>query len=207
MAQDSYESYDSYDSFVAAARAYADLVRAIPADAWERPGLGEWTVRDLVGHTSRSLITVETYLGQPAESEEVTSPVEYFRRVAAVDHGAVAERGRAAGRALGADPAGFVDDLVARVPPLVPAAGDPVIRTALGGMRLSRYLPTRTFELVVHGLDISAASGLPTPAYSEALLDEVLTLAATAAVRQGRGSDVLLALTGRGSLPTGFSVV
>ena len=198
---------DSYDNFAEAAHAYAGLVRRIPDEAWDRPGLGEWTVRDLVGHTSRSLSTVETYLGGSTAHEDVTSPAEYYRLAGSVDPASVAERGREAGRALGSEPSPFVDDLVARVLPRVADAADPVIGTALGGMRLSQYLPTRTFELVVHGLDISSATELPPPAYSEAVLNEVVTLAATAAVRLGRGSEVLLALTGRGSLPAGFSVV
>ena len=32
---------------------------ALVGDRWGRPGLGEWDVRALVGHTSRSLLTVE----------------------------------------------------------------------------------------------------------------------------------------------------
>ena len=45
---------------------------------WDQFGLGEWTVRDLVGQTSRALLTVETYLDQETAAVEVTSPVEYF---------------------------------------------------------------------------------------------------------------------------------
>ena len=37
------------------------------------PGLGEWDVRSLVGHTSRALLTVETYLASPAEVVKVGS--------------------------------------------------------------------------------------------------------------------------------------
>jgi hypothetical protein len=33
---------------------------ALVADRWDRPGLGEWDVRALVGRTSRALLTVET---------------------------------------------------------------------------------------------------------------------------------------------------
>ena len=46
-------------------RAFADatawFVRTttLVGDRWGRPGLGEWDVRALVGHTSRSLLTVE----------------------------------------------------------------------------------------------------------------------------------------------------
>ncbi|MDT5335177.1 MAG: hypothetical protein QOD90_682, partial [Mycobacterium sp.] len=45
-------------TYTSAARAFAGLVRAIPESAWEGPGLGEWDLRALVGHMSRSLITV-----------------------------------------------------------------------------------------------------------------------------------------------------
>lgn len=37
--------------FLSAAERFADLVRRIPTTAWEGPGLGAWSVRDLVGHT------------------------------------------------------------------------------------------------------------------------------------------------------------
>ena len=51
---------------------------------WDQFGLGEWTVRDLVGHTSRALLTVETYLDQETAAVEVTSPVEYFHRLCCI---------------------------------------------------------------------------------------------------------------------------
>jgi uncharacterized protein (TIGR03083 family) len=193
--------------FAEAAEAYAALVAAIAPDQWTDPGLGEWDIRALVGHTSRSLVTVETYLGQPAEVEELTSPAAYLAAVAAIDPASVADRGRAAGAALGDDPAATVRSLVDRVLPLVADESDPLISTALGGMRLRQYLPTRTFELVVHGLDIARAAGLPAADYSIGLLTEVLGLAAAAAVLGGRGTELLLALTGRTPLPRGFSVV
>ena len=195
------------DHFAEAARAYADLVAAITAEQWTAPGLGEWDLRALVGHTSRSLITVETYLAQPAEREELAHPAAYLAMVAAVDHTAVVDRGRVAGAALGPDPAGAVRELVDRVLPLVAGEDDPLITTIGGGMRLRQYLPTRTFELVVHGLDIARAAGLPAPHYSADLLTEVLGLAGAAAVLGGRGPELLLALTGRTALPGGFSVV
>src|SRR3954447_17443276 len=82
-------------------RAFADAAQwfvrttALVGDRWNRPGLGEWDVRALVGHTSRSLLTVETYLARPAAAAELASAVDYFRatRAAAAD-AAVAARGR-----------------------------------------------------------------------------------------------------------------
>src|SRR3954471_2227545 len=67
-------------------RAFADAARwfvrttALVGDRWNRPGLGEWDVRALVGHTSRSLLTVETYLARPAAAVEPASAVDYFVR-------------------------------------------------------------------------------------------------------------------------------
>ena len=194
-------------SFSQAAHAFADLVRTIPEDRWTGPGLGEWDLRALVGHTSRSLITVETYLNQPAEVEDVRTPEAYYLAIANVDPVAVAERGRAAGVALGEDAVGFIDALVARVLPAADRPDNPLITTVAGGMRLANYLPTRTLELVVHSLDIAAAIGRPAPEFGEQVLAEVIGLAAGAAVLQGRGPELLLALTGRRPLPSDFSVV
>jgi uncharacterized protein (TIGR03083 family) len=198
---------DPLRSFSQTAHAFAGLVRSIPDDRWTGPGLGEWDLRALVGHTSRSLITVETYLNQPAETEDVPTPEAYYLGIANVDAAAVAERGRAAGVALGADPVGFIDALVARVLPASDRPDNPLITTVAGGMRLTNYLPTRTLELVVHSSDIAAAIGQPAPEFGEQVLTEVIGLAAAAAVLQGRGPELLLALTGRSPLPADFSVV
>ena len=106
-------------TFASAARSFAELVRQIPAAAWDGPGLGEWDLRALVGHTSRSLITVSTYLKTSAEREDITTPAEYYVRVTpsalGIDPADVAERGRQAGRDLGADPAATIDALMSRV--------------------------------------------------------------------------------------------
>ena len=71
---------------------------ALVADRWDRPGLGEWDVRALVGHTSRALLTVETYLARPAPAADVASAADYFRATRTAAAGAaVAARGRDAG--------------------------------------------------------------------------------------------------------------
>ncbi|WP_243757920.1 maleylpyruvate isomerase N-terminal domain-containing protein [Allobranchiibius sp. GilTou38] len=92
-----------------------------------------------------------------------------------------------AGRALGDDPAaGFgalVDQVGAELASADPAA---VITTIAGGMTVDTYLPTRTFELVVHGLDICAAADLPTT-FTPASLNETCALAGRIAARAGRG--------------------
>jgi uncharacterized protein (TIGR03083 family) len=198
-------------TFGSAAESFAALVREIPPGAWGQPGLGAWDVRSLVGHTSRSLITVRDYLQTTAERVDIVTPEEYYVRVTAsalgIDAAAVEERGRQAGRELGDDPAAAVDALVSEVMSAVAAADDPVI-TVIGGLgvRLHTYLPTRTFELAVHGMDIAKATGIPVQLPAE-VLTEALDVATRTAVLTGHGASVLLALTGREALPPGFSMV
>lgn len=197
-------------TFALAAHAFADQVARIPADSWDGPGLGDWDLRALVGHASRSLVTVLTYLPCTTETLAVTSVAEYYRSAVtmmAADPAAVTERGRQAGAALGDDPVGAVTDLVTRCLAALDATpGDPIIETIVGGMHLEQYLVTRIFELVVHGLDIGVATG---EAYDPpaAALAASLRLAVDVAALRGGGPELLLALTGRRALPAGFSVV
>lgn len=198
-------------AFTSAAHSFAGLVHDIPEDRWDGPGLGEWDLRSLVGHASRSLITVSTYLQQPAETEDIATPHEYYVRVNPAALGlapeGVVERGRQAGRDLGDDPAAAVDGLVARVLDELADVGDPLI-TVIGGagIRLHSYLPTRTFELAVHGLDIARAVGISLTLPAD-VLDEATGLAARVAVAEGHGETVLMALAGRDELPASFSIV
>jgi uncharacterized protein (TIGR03083 family) len=202
---------DPVSTFALAAHSFAALVHDLPADRWDDPGLGDWDVRSLVGHASRSLITVSTYLRQPAEHEDVTSAHDYYVQIRdyASNLGAadITERGRQAGRDLGDDPAATVDRLLSRVLGELSGAGDPLIAVIGGlGIRLHSYLPTRTFELAVHGLDVARAVGIsfaPPPA----VLEEATVLAARIACAEGHGETVLMSLTGRAELPPRFSVV
>ena len=201
--------FDVVQVYRTAANSFAHLVRQLPTDRWDGPGLGEWDLRALVGHTSRSLVTVITYLDMPAEQVDIPSPEEYYRVVAAMaaEEGAgVVERGRRAGAELGSDPASAVEALAAEALAKLDGRGDELIAVLGGaGMRLFAYLPTRTFELAVHGLDIADATGI-----DFVLPDEVCatatTLGARVAAAMGHGEVVLRALTGRGSLPQPFSV-
>jgi len=61
-----------------AATTFADPVGNIDPSAWSGPGLGVWDLRALVGHTSRALVTVLTYLDQPADTEAIDSPERYY---------------------------------------------------------------------------------------------------------------------------------
>lgn len=202
---------DPIATFASAAGSFATLVHSIPAGRWSGPGLGDWDLRSLVGHASRSLITVSTYLQTTAEREDIAAPAEYYVQIreyaSAVGAADILERGRQAGRDLGEDPAAAIDGLLQRVLGELATAGNPLIQVIGGlGVRLHTYLPTRTFELAVHGLDIAGALDVPYP-LPAGVLEEATLLATRTAALTGHGETVLLALTGRGSLPPSFSVV
>jgi Mycothiol maleylpyruvate isomerase N-terminal domain len=181
---------------------------ALVGERWEAPGLGEWDVRALVGHTSRSLLTVEQYLARPAAAVEVGSAAGYFLAVsAAAAAPGVAQRGRDAGVGLGADPARAVADLAARVVDLVAGCdGGELVTTFAGGMRLADYLPTRTFELVVHTADLAVALDLAPEAPATAAT-QALHLLTELAVQRGLAGRLLLTATGRAGLAPGSSVL
>jgi hypothetical protein len=63
---------DSLAAFEAAALWFVTTAAEV-GDRWEKPGLGEWDVRSLVGHTSRSFVTVEAYLAKPPEQVDIES--------------------------------------------------------------------------------------------------------------------------------------
>lgn len=87
------------------------------------------------------------------------------------------------------------------------AVDNPLIEVIGGlGIRLHTYLPTRIFELAVHGIDIARAVDIPFP-LPEAVLAEALDIATRTAIATGHGEALLLALTGRAELPPSFSVV
>jgi uncharacterized protein (TIGR03083 family) len=202
-------------TYRAAAVSFADLVSRLPDDSWDAPGLGDWTLRELVGHTvSSALRQVAPVLATPADEATLGSPQEYwaFARSAAPELVATATAAssvdaRETGAWLGDKAPTLVSELVGQATAALAAArDDDVVTTAAGGMRVRDWLPTRTFELVVHGLDIAAAAGVPFEVAPDAVTESV-TLAAQVAAAVGDGVPVLRALTGRATLPDHFSVV
>ncbi|HET8599453.1 MAG TPA: maleylpyruvate isomerase family mycothiol-dependent enzyme [Segeticoccus sp.] len=198
-----------------AARAFADLVDRLPAGRWESPSLGEWSLRELVGHTtSAGVREVISAVDHPAPNEDIKTPGGYYALAQSVDAGTYAAAvaastydARNTGQALGDAPASAVQDLVNRaVAKLEPVDVDALVTTAAGGMRLGGWLPTRTFELVVHCLDMATAAGVE-DGVPDDLIAHAAALAASTAATIGYGRTLLLALTGRGDLPQHFSVL
>jgi hypothetical protein len=218
-------------TFRTAAVSFVDLVSRLPADRWDSPGLGDWTLRDLVGHTASSALRqVPAVLAVPVEAPAVRSavpsaaarpagpaistPEGYFAyaRTAPADLYATAQQASTrdaheTARLLGDDPATVVGELAARATQALAAASDDdVVPSPAGAMRVRDWIPTRTFELVAHGLDVAEAGGVQ-PGFTDEAIAEATLLAARIAIAVGDGPAVLRALTGRNPLPDTFSVL
>ena len=196
------------EAYLESAEFFAGLVDGVDADAWEKHALGQWTLRDLAGHTYRSISTVVGYSEKPAPQVDVESSTQWIvnvRQNANPDR--VAELGRSAGLEIMDNPQmmvrGFLSMARDRVNDL---DEDFILATPQGGMRLIDYLQLRTMELVIHGSDFARALGVEAipPASGMQVALQVLT---GVAVAEGRGSDLASALTGRTALPIGYNLL
>jgi hypothetical protein len=129
---------------------------------------------------------------------------EYYR-VALADpgvHARVAQRGREAGVQF-TDPLGEAQVTAQRVLALVASTtDDEVINTPAGQMMFVEYLATRVTEVTLHTIDLQRATGQHVHIRGDAAPVAAALMASLAdPVR------LLLALTGRGSLPTDFNVL
>lgn len=205
------------DAFRSASSGFVELVIRIGPEAWERPALGVWDVRSLVGHTARALTTIETYLGGSSSLPPVQGPVEYFLRALPHDvdpeararrDAGIAARGHEAGEALGEDPAAAISALAGRVQALVASTPDDTpVASPAGPMTLAGYLPTRTFELTVHSLDLTRALGVAVPAVLGPAVTASCELAGAVAGRRPNAPDLLLLLTNREKFPPGLTIL
>jgi uncharacterized protein (TIGR03083 family) len=195
--------------YLSATRGFLELVEQVPGTAWALPALGVWDVRGLVGHASRALTTVESYLGGLEAGKRVDGPVEYYLAVrGSTTPESIAQRGRETGDALGTDPARAVREMVERITSLLGSTpDDALIASPAGMMVLIDYLPTRTFELAVHGLDLARALGVEPPSCLLPAVAASLELAGAIGASLPTAPELLLLLTGRSGLPGTLSVV
>jgi len=154
---------------VAARRPSASVVRRIEVSAGVlKGGVGELEVEAFVdAHGGR--------FRDDGTGRKIASAMEYFRatRAAGADP-PVAARGRDAGTAWGADPAGGVAEIAARVLPLVDAQEGTELVTTICGRHVAPGLPAdAVFELAVRTADLATALGVapdvPATAATQAL--------------------------------------
>lgn len=188
---------------------FIDTVARVNETQWQHIGLGEWTVRELVGHNCRATFNlIEGSMERPAEHLDIERPADFWKNARTpAENATIAEEGRQAAAALGDRPVDTVREIAERVRARIDRTpDDALISTRAGGMRLIDYLATRVFECTIHTLDLAVAIradvDLPTPAATVAL-----QLLGDRAQLRGQVIPLLLAATGRQGLPVGLSVL
>ncbi|GAA4587374.1 uncharacterized protein (TIGR03083 family) [Actinoplanes octamycinicus] len=202
-------------TFRSAAIAYAGLVASLPPERLDQPALGEWTLRELLGHTvSSALRQVPEVLATRAPHVDVETAEGYFAfarsappELLAAASAASSDDARATAKSFGEDLSEEVNTLIGGATEALSRVNDDdLIITPVGGMRVRDWIATRTFELVVHGLDAAAAAGRPFEPPIE-VVAEAVTLATRTALGVGDSVRLLRALTGREPLPAGYSII
>lgn len=208
------DSTNAREWFTSAAAGFTGAAVRIDPAQFDSPGLGDWSVRSLLGHTCRAFLTTESYLAAAAGTDVdgavfLPGPIDYFTAAFASlgEPGDVAARGVAAGAALGDEPVAQALAIAERVTALVAATDDDApVATPVGLMRLIDYLPTRAFELTVHSLDLTEAIGAdPGPELERSALSAIDLAVALAEPQDA--VRVLRAITGRGGLAEVFTVL
>ncbi|MGW0791537.1 sterol carrier family protein [Streptomyces sp. NPDC002911] len=124
-------------------------------------GLGEWTVRDLAVHLTKAMdrVSHEMELPEPPGPKPQLTLLEWPFSAAGGAEGIADDTREPAEAHPGL--AALYGETADRFARLVPAsAGERLVTTRGGTMRLGDFLVTRTVELVVHTDDLNRAAGL-----------------------------------------------
>jgi uncharacterized protein (TIGR03083 family) len=186
--------------------AVEEFVRSMASDDWSRPTLLEpfdagappWSVKELVAHIDISIGLTLGFLDSIQAGQPGRDRVSFF--IADRSQVAPAVYDYAKGLAGQHTPATLSDKLTETFRATVAGARQHAADTVGSGyfalMRLDEWIPSRTVEAVVHGLDLTDAVGAPTiagadgVATTKSILDELLARRTVAGRPADLGDDV-----------------
>lgn len=151
-------------AFRAECAAVDATLAGVPGTAWARPGLGSWTVAELVAHLVRQVTRLSAYADEPVEGETPSlDRFGYYRYDHAAMAAGVAARAVEAAREVDAEtlPALFTESWQDEAELAADLPAERLVATIRGAMRADEYLATRVLEATIHHLDLRAALDLP----------------------------------------------
>jgi hypothetical protein len=182
--------------FVEASRFLVSAVGAVPGDRWDGPGLGGWSLRELVAHANRGQTLVGEYLLRPRPPEPPES--DYFTEEA------VAARAATPSSRWVPIPRPPSRPRRRRSSRSWSGRQEAVIGSPAGSMPLARCL-RRGRPNSPSTRSTSPTRSARTSPRRRRRLRKAWRSSHTARL-PGPGQGVLLALTARGQLPRGYSV-
>ncbi|MDE2765278.1 MAG: maleylpyruvate isomerase N-terminal domain-containing protein [Chloroflexota bacterium] len=196
------------EAFREAVGQFVETLERVPDDAWDKPGLGEWSIRELAAHVVRMLDRIPEYTAQHAPVDTESAAAYYLAAMSTPNVNAqIAERARESVALLGGDPAAAARAIGERTLAALDALdAEASAATPFGTVGIADYMATRILEIVVHTLDLACAAEVAV-APAPAALGATLRLLADIAVARGDGAALALALSGRAPLPDGYSAL
>lgn len=195
------------EAYLRAAQSAIDLLGdPAVASAWSsESALSRLSVGGLAAHLAAQVVFVGHILDEPVPPGEPVSLLDHYERVRWLGADLYAEANvqiRASGEAGATDGpaavAGRARQTLQQVRDRLPAeAADRVVRPPGGpwGLRLDDFLVTRLMEIVVHSDDLAFSLDRATPDFPPSVLDPVLSLLSTLAVRRHGAPAVIRALS------------
>jgi hypothetical protein len=195
------------DAYLLAAASAAELLDdPAVANLWSMPSaLESFTVSGLAGHLAAQVLSVPRVLKAPPPQGELVSLVGHYGKVLWIDADVDAEINvsiRQGGEHNASDGAAMLATqtkaAVEEIRELL--AAEPVSRVVEPpagpwGLLLDDFLITRMMEISVHSDDLAYSVGIDAPALPPSVLEPVLSLLTSLAVRRHGASAVLRALT------------
>lgn len=165
-----YDPVKTRAALLAQARAVRDAVAALEPSSYGRPTrLGDWSVRELVGHLARETGELSRALREEPGAAADLTPVRWALTPAPPAAGPTDDGQEPAARLTAAVDA-LAGDLAVPLP-------DRPVRTRSGTLTAPDFAVTRLVELVVHADDLTAATGVPVAHDRQALASAVRLLA------------------------------
>ena len=163
-------SFPELQAWVEECTAVDQTLAAIEPEAWGRPALGTWTLKQLVAHLVRGATRVTAYLPDPVPDGPLVDRVEYFRYDADAEAAGVAQRAIDEAAAMDEEslPGRFAVGWRATAAAAEDHGPAQTLNTFRGPMRLDEYLATRLLEIVVHHIDVRVALDQPPSSTPEA---------------------------------------
>ena len=172
-------------SVVAALREECERVSvvalALSEEDFERPTrCTDWNVKELLAHMRRSMMRLDTALGEPAPPELPCDPLTYwYRHAESGSEGLISGQAKeiATGFATGLDLAEAWDETWNSAVSSAERAGPGRVVPIYGmALELEGYLGTRVFDICVHRMDLDDALGKESRGTGEAIpiVEEIL---------------------------------
>jgi Mycothiol maleylpyruvate isomerase N-terminal domain len=202
-----------HEAFLDAADSTIELLSSPEvARDWDRPSaLAEWSVGGLAAHLASEVPIVLQVLAHPVSDQQPIPLPAHYAGAAWVTSGVddevnVAIR-RSTDEAAAAGPARLIERTSSARQAVADALADqPADRIVVipwqgWALTLHDFLVTRMMEIAVHSDDLAVSVGIEAPELPADVLDPVLSLLATLAVRRHGQAAVLRALSRRERAP------